>query len=301
MVVPRHLIALDLDGTLLNKDKKISRGNLTYLKSIKDQHTIVLATGRPYRSFIKYYQQLGLNTPMVCYNGAYVTNPTDRKFRSKAFAFPQRVVKAIYQTIGEANLDNVMCETNERIWLLKEEKNLASFFWHENMEIIYGPLVTTLHEDPMTMIIKVKQRKKTLDDQVFRAVEKHPGLKVRFWGKSTFCEIYYGHISKGSALMQILKQYGIDQAHFISFGDAENDKEMLQLSPLSFVMKNADKHIKKYGKGVTRHDNHHDGVSDELKRYFSRFSSVKYVKEKSRKYASSRVVTSASELPLRRK
>ena len=40
MVIPRHLIALDLDGTLLNKDKKISKATLTYLKQIKNQHII---------------------------------------------------------------------------------------------------------------------------------------------------------------------------------------------------------------------------------------------------------------------
>ena len=275
MVIPRHLIALDLDGTLLNKQKKISKSTLAYLRSIKSNHTIVLATGRPYRSFIKYYQQLGLNTPMVCYNGAFVTNPTDSTFNTKSFSFPQAIVKAIYQDIGLPAIDNVMCETNKDIWLLKEEKNLASFFWHDNMNIIYGPLEQTLQEDPMTMIIKVKKRNKQADERVYRAVKKHKGLKVRFWGTSTFCEIYFGHISKGSALLEILKIYHLSRKFFISFGDAENDKEMLQLAAHGFVMKNADAPIKKYGKYVTKKDHHHDGIVDELQRYFKRLSSDK--------------------------
>jgi Cof subfamily protein (haloacid dehalogenase superfamily) len=275
MVIPRHLIALDLDGTLLNKDKKISKATLTYLKRIKEQHVIVLATGRPYRSFIKYYQQLGLNTPMVCYNGAYVTNPTDSTFKTSSFAFPQEVVKQIYLDVGVDHLDNVMCETNVNIWLLKEEKNLASFFWHDNMNIIYGPLENTLNENPMTMILKVKKRNQKLDQMVFKAVKKHSGLKVRFWGSSQFCEIYYQHISKGSALLSLLKQYRIPRKHFMSFGDAENDKEMLQLASISYVMKNADSHIKKYGKFLTKKDNQHDGIIDELQRYFKGLSSLK--------------------------
>ncbi len=275
MVIPRHLIALDLDGTLLNKDKKISKTTLKYLKQIKDQHLIVLSTGRPYRSFIKYYQQLGLNTPMVCYNGAYVTNPTDPTFKTTSFAFPQDVVKQIYLDVGVEHLDNVMCETNVNIWLLKEERNLASFFWHDNMNIIYGPLEKTLNENPMTMILKVKKRNPKLDELVFKAVKKHSGLKVRFWGSSQFCEIYYQHISKGSALLSILKYYGISKKYFMSFGDAENDKEMLQLATTSFVMKNAESPIKKYGKFLTKKDNQHDGIIDELQRYFKRLSSLK--------------------------
>jgi Cof subfamily protein (haloacid dehalogenase superfamily) len=275
MVTPRHLIALDLDGTLLNKHKKISKTTLTYLKSIQSFHTIVLATGRPYRSFIKYYQQLGLNTPMVCYNGAFITNPTDSTFNTKAFSFPQEIVKTIYEEIGLNAIDNVMCETNKDIWLLKEEKNLASFFWHDNMNIIYGPLTETLHENPMTMIIKVKKRNKKEDDKVFTAVKKHKGLKVRFWGTSSFCEIYFGHVSKGSALLEILKLYGISRKYFITFGDAENDKEMLEFATHGFVMKNAHPSIKKYGKYITKKDHHHDGIVDELQRYFKRLSSVK--------------------------
>jgi Cof subfamily protein (haloacid dehalogenase superfamily) len=272
MVIPRHLIALDLDGTLLNKQKKISKTTLNYLKSIQSLHTIVLATGRPYRSFIKYYQQLSLKTPMVCYNGAFVTNPTDSSYNTKAFSFPEAIVKAIYQDIGLSAIDNIMCETNKDIWLLKEEKNLASFFWHDNMNIIYGPLTQTLHEDPMTMIIKVKKRNKVEDERVFKAVKKHKGLKVRFWGTSAFCEIYFGHISKGSALLEILKKYNISRKYFISFGDAENDKEMLELATHGFVMKNAHPSIKKYGNHITKKDHQHDGIVDELQRYFKGLS-----------------------------
>jgi HAD superfamily hydrolase (TIGR01484 family) len=212
---------------------------------------------------------------MVCYNGAYVTNPTDPTFKTTSFAFPQDVVKQIYLDVGVEHLDNVMCETNVNIWLLKEEKNLASFFWHDNMNIIYGPLEKTLNENPMTMIIKVKKRNPKLDALVFKAVKKHSGLKVRFWGSSQFCEIYYQHISKGSALLSILKYYGISKKYFMSFGDAENDKEMLQLATTSFVMKNAESHIKKYGKFLTKKDNQHDGIIDELQRYFKRLSSLK--------------------------
>jgi Cof subfamily protein (haloacid dehalogenase superfamily) len=272
MVIPRHLIALDLDGTLLNKQKKISKATLAYLKSIQSLHTIVLATGRPYRSFIKYYQQLGLKTPMVCYNGAFVTNPMDASFNTKSFSFPQAIVKAIYLDIGLSAIDNVMCETNKDIWLLKEEKNLASFFWHDNMNIIYGPLTQTLHEDPMTMIIKVKKRNKIEDARVFKAVKKHKGLTVRFWGTSLFGEIYFGHISKGSALLDILKQFNISRKYFISFGDAENDKEMLKFAAHGFVMKNAHPSMKQYGDYITKKDHHHDGIVDELQRYFKRLS-----------------------------
>lgn len=127
MDVKPYLIALDLDGTLLTSQKTIDRSTAAYLRKLSKHHVIVLASGRPYRSMIKYYHQLQLTAPMICYNGAFVTSPLENN-QHKAFEFPKEVVKAIYLDVGDAYLDNVMCETNEDIWLLQEENGLADFF-----------------------------------------------------------------------------------------------------------------------------------------------------------------------------
>jgi Cof subfamily protein (haloacid dehalogenase superfamily) len=268
MVESRYLIALDLDGTLLNKDKVISPSTLRYLKKIKEKHVVVLATGRPYRSFKKYYDQLELTTPMVCYNGAYVTHPHDSSFNTSSFAFPKDVAISIYQTLGKSILDNVMCETNDFIWLLKKEDSLANFFWLNDMKILHGDLTKTLHLDPMTMILKSKFRSKESDAAIFKAVEAYPGLRVRFWGDSLFSEIFYEHVSKGAALVELLNYYNIPKSQFIAFGDAENDREMLQLAHHSFAMINGIDEIKKIAKYTTEKDNHHHGIIHTLKTKF---------------------------------
>ncbi len=67
--IERRIIAFDMDGTLLTHKKKISFLTLYYLRKLTKQgHLIVLASGRPSRSLKKYYNQLKLKTPMICYN-----------------------------------------------------------------------------------------------------------------------------------------------------------------------------------------------------------------------------------------
>ena len=69
----RHLIALDLDGTLLKDDKTISRKTKEVLKKAKDHgHIVMIATGRPFRSSEMYYRELELDTPIVNFNGAFI-------------------------------------------------------------------------------------------------------------------------------------------------------------------------------------------------------------------------------------
>ncbi len=262
-----YLIALDLDGTLLDDKKLILEHTKNYLLKLKDAgHKIVIATGRPIRSFQHYYDQLELDTPIVAYNGAYVAHPTSPAFKETAFAFPSSVIKSIYRDIGSQNVDNIMCETNHNIWLLKEDHDLESFFWHKNMNIILGDIRQTLHENPMTMIIKSVHRNTRSDSLIKQAVKKHAGLKLRFWGDSPFSEIYYSNISKASGLKIILNYYGIPSQRLIAFGDAENDKEMLRLARYSFAMRNGNAMAKKAAKKITTHANNENGIYIELKK-----------------------------------
>lgn len=267
MVEKPYLIALDLDGTLLNNDKIISKSTVRYIKKLKEIHYVVIATGRPFRSFKKYYDQLELNTPMVCYNGAYVTHPLNKSFPTTSFSFPKEVAISIYKDLIKV-LDNVMCETNDFIWMLQKELSLASFFWLDNMHIYYGDISKTLKDNPITMILKSKVRSPESDALVFSAISKHPQLKVRFWGDSVFSEVYYENVSKGHALESMLQYYKVPVDRFIAFGDAENDLEMLSLSPHSYAMINGTKEAKDAAVFITEKNHHQHGVLHTLKTKF---------------------------------
>jgi Cof subfamily protein (haloacid dehalogenase superfamily) len=268
MGVKQHLIALDLDGTLLQDNKKIDRQTVAYLKQLKRDHRIVLASGRPFRAIIKYYKQLELDTPIVAYNGAFVSHPHDNRYPTSSLAFPQDIVKAIVSELGPKVIDNVMCETNDTIWLIKEEHDLEGFFWHTNMHIIYGEIEKTLKDNPMTMILQSRKRTLASDNKIRAAVARHPGLLVRFWGDTLFSEIYFSHVSKGAAIQSILDYYAIPRSRMIALGDAENDVEMLALAGMSIAMKQASLSIQKHANIVSQYDNNHQGVLQALKTYF---------------------------------
>ncbi len=69
----QHLIALDLDGTLLTENKIIStRTKHTITKAKEQGHIVVISTERPFRASYDYYKELWLNTTIVNFNDAYV-------------------------------------------------------------------------------------------------------------------------------------------------------------------------------------------------------------------------------------
>jgi len=70
------MIALDLDGTLLNSESKLSDFTIDTIKKISALgHKVIITTGRPYRMAHTYYKQLELDTPMINFNGSLTHLP----------------------------------------------------------------------------------------------------------------------------------------------------------------------------------------------------------------------------------
>ena len=67
----QHLIAIDLDGTTLNNDSKLSLLTIKTLRLLDRMgHLVCIVTGRPFRTSKDIYYQLGIQSPMVNFNGA---------------------------------------------------------------------------------------------------------------------------------------------------------------------------------------------------------------------------------------
>src|SRR5579862_7991379 len=75
-----YLIKLDIDGTSTNPDFSTLNQNLKkVLQKLKEQgHKICFTTGRNYLSALPFYNEVGLDTFLVTYNGAYINNPAEQ-------------------------------------------------------------------------------------------------------------------------------------------------------------------------------------------------------------------------------
>lgn len=260
------LIAVDMDGTLLNDKKKICPKTLFLLRKLTKQgHKIVLASGRPIRALTNYYNKLHLNTPMICYNGTYIFSPCDKSFKEKALLFSKEMVLDILSKIKKYVL-NVMCEDDTNIWCDIKDDYLDRFFWFKDMNVHFGDLNKTLDRGVKTCIMHLpndltfKQK-----EEIKKVVSKYKGICCRFWVGSPYFELGFSEASKGSALRYIADYYKIDKKHAIAFGDAPNDAEMFDFVDTSVMMSNAKKEMKN-AKMVSIKDNNHDGIYYTLRK-----------------------------------
>ena len=264
----KYIIAVDMDGTLLNSKKKISLRTKRYLKKLsKEGHKVILASGRPSRSLRPYYEKLGLTTPMICYNGAFVFNPYDKDFKPREFAFPKKFVKELTKDL-RPYIQNVMCESDTEIWLDKEDHYLARFFWYDSMIMHYGDLNETLDKDPMTMIAQTPVEDPKIKEEIVKICSKYEGLSARFWTGSPYFELYFVRTSKGASILDIASYYNIPQKNIIVFGDAENDVEMINIAGYGVAMVNGKASLKEKAPIISIKSNDNNGIYHTLKKIF---------------------------------
>lgn len=260
-----YLIAFDMDGTLLNERKSISFKTKHYLRKLAKQgHKIVLASGRPSRSLYKYYYQLKIDTPMICYNGAYYFSPFDKDFKPVAFEFPRNIIIDIIDKI-KPHVKNVMCETDDEIWVDKEDPTLDKFFWYKGMNVHIGELKDILTKDPMTCIVQTPFEYRETKE-IEKVLEKYPQIASRFWTGLPYFELHYKTTSKATALKAIGDYYGIPRERTIAFGDSTNDIEMFQYAGTAVAMKNAKGGIDQIATTISVKDNDHNGIYHTLKK-----------------------------------
>ena len=265
----RFLIALDMDGTLLNKKKKIPLLTKIYLRKLaKEGHIIVLASGRPSRALKPYYNDLRLNSPLICYNGAYLFDPNDKKFKTHVYSFPKDEVKSIIDSF-KPYIENVMCETDTDIFIDKKDPYLQTFFYYEGMNIHEGEIKNILNEDPMTCIARVKDGvSKEEREKMLHQFDKYDDLSLRYWSGSPYFELFYKSATKGACVKAIAEYYDIPKKDIIVFGDADNDLEMLKVAGYGVAMLNGKESFKAKADIISLKTNEKDGIYHTLKAIF---------------------------------
>lgn len=263
-MVQRHLIALDLDGTLLKNDKTISPKTKKVLQKAKEEgHLVMIATGRPYRSSEMYYRELQLDTPIVNFNGAFTHHPQQANWGFYHEPLDVKVAKDIVEACSSFQLHNIIAEVMDDVYFHYHDEKLLEIFSYGNPKITTGDLIRYLHDSPTSMLIH------TEEDQL-QKIRDHLSsvhaevIEQRSWATPwNVIEIIKAGLNKAVGLKKAANYYGIPAERVIAFGDEDNDLEMIEYAGHGIAMGNAIDQLKNIANDVTL-PNEDDGVASYL-------------------------------------
>lgn len=267
----RHLIALDLDGTLLYDWSTLDKKTKEYLINIKNQgHELVISTGRPFRSSIKFYRELQLDAPMINYNGGLVSWPGNENFDEINIKLDKAAVVDIFKK-NSAYIENAFCEIKDDIYLMKESDDIVDLLhFFNNARLFVGDFRKTLPGDVNGFIIVAKKGKGHLIEQYVK--ETYPNkVMSRNWGDDYqfIIELYTPHNNKGRALAHVGNYYGIPKERIIAFGDGINDLEMIQYAGTGVAVQNACEALKAIADVISPYTNQEGAIEKFLEHYFA--------------------------------
>lgn len=263
-----YLIVLDLDGTLMPDFSTCDEETFAYLRKLQaDGHHIMLATGRPFRSSYFVYQKLGLHTPLINYNGARVTNPTDSSFPITDLRIDKDDLLEIIEHI-RPTLINVFCEIIDDIYVMNYNDDIHPFLHVDGGILHVGEIKNILPDNPNGALFFIdKDSIKLFEDYIEN--EYHGKLLSRYWYMNGYniVEIYNPLVDKKTGFLDAIKYYNIPHDHTIAIGDGHNDIGLLEAAHISVAMKNSHPELIKYAKYHTD-DASHQGVLKFLREFF---------------------------------
>jgi len=272
----QHLIALDLDGTLLTDNKTISDNSKVMIRSLIDQgHIVVIATGRSKRVTMNYYHELGLKTPVVNSNGAFMHHPFDKNWKTQHLPLTFDTAMEIVETSKHFQSKNILANVQDNIYLDTYDEAIANFygFTQTNDEFIVGDMKDSLKDEPTGMLLYPDER------YLPELTEKLNQLQTemvdhRNWGAPFHViEVLNIGANKGEAIKQLADQYNIPNERVIAFGDGGNDLEMIDYAGVGVAMENAVEDLKNLASYHTATNEAH-GVADFLADYFKLKDSI---------------------------
>lgn len=261
----KSLIAIDLDGTLLSSDYRLSFEAKRYLKKLEDEGVIiVLASGRPPRNILPYYREIGLSSPIIAYNGLYITNPSNPSFESVQRRIPSVLVKKIIENCG-VFLKNYLVESSDAsLYLHKDEPKLNPYFPYSTKNR-KPTLDEVLKEDPFIAVFESEAKEEEIIESI---VKDYFPCSYRHWRNMPYSELYIEGMDKGNALAILCQKLNIEREDVFAFGDGDNDASMLSFAKHGFAIKSSKSDLLKSRFPLTEEENDNDGVIKTLKTFF---------------------------------
>lgn len=239
--LPFDLVGIDVDGTLLNSAREVSRENSEVIKAARSVGVLVtLVTGRSTFSLEPVLEQFELDIPYICSGGAEIIDPIRGKYIDRR-VISQRDLEFLVTTAREGKAamfftlpDGIYYEAPPGS--LDDWKPSRSFQLTEVKDIFSEnnakPAKVALYGDPDKL------------SEIETTIRQHGSTVHMAYPLETFLDITREDANKGAALIRLANLLKVPLERTLVIGDADNDLSMFDVAGMSIAMGNAAPHVK---------------------------------------------------------
>jgi len=231
-----RLIAIDLDGTVLSFDLRLDQRDVDALhRAVRAGITVVACTGRPFPGALPWVRRLGLDQPIVCYQGAQVRTADGGTLLDQGV--PHALAVEVVRFARERDV-HVQAYRDDRLIVERDRPEAHEYADHAGMEI---NLVSDLESGigattPKLVMVAAGAIVEALLPQV-RA--RWAGRLEANTSMPTYLEITNEGADKRRALQFLCERLGISHDKTVAVGDGRNDSSMLSWAARGYAVEGA--------------------------------------------------------------
>ncbi len=269
-----RLVALDMDGTLLASDGSLSPRVTRAVRAARERGVaIALATARRWVGVLPVARELGLDGPLILYDGAIVRSFPDGKAQM-SHALDVALAQRAAETLAAHELQVVTQHSSPHGERMAVSENPLHPKWMrdylENFrdQATYVPLARIARRFPNTLRVVSFGPESRLRDAIASLGDAPVGRQILPMGSYGIAEltVFSPRASKGEGLRWLAQHLGIPLEQTLAIGDGVNDISMLREAGLGVAMGNAARETQEAARVVTA-TNDEDGAALAIERY----------------------------------
>ncbi|MDY6029710.1 MAG: Cof-type HAD-IIB family hydrolase [Acidaminococcaceae bacterium] len=260
------MIACDMDGTLLDSKKNISAANREAIAEfVARGNKFLIATGRMYISAVPYAKILGLEIPLVTYNGALVRNSLSGEVLYEKKMNLRSTQKVLDYCRSKGFY--LQCYVGDKLFIDKENAHSRKYAALQNISIdAIGEDVYTAKEEPYKILVMTYGNDFKETYGIFK--KELDGIVDVTSSQENFLELMEPCVNKWEAVKKVAAMYNIAPQEIMCIGDSENDLEMVAKAGVGVAVGNAVESVMRAARIVTA-SNDDNGVALVIERILS--------------------------------
>jgi Cof subfamily protein (haloacid dehalogenase superfamily) len=249
------LLVFDLDGTIVGASNTISESVKQTIKAVKAKGIrVAIATGRMYRSALRFHQAIESDLPLMCYQGAWIQDPVTEKI-IRHFSVPKQIVMELLDYLEQPELRETLSVhfyINDELYVRDINQDTKHYISRSKIPVTaVGDLRKLLTQEP-TKVLALCDNPQVITDLLMDLSSRYTPEQV-YMTKSvpTFFEATNPLANKGEAVRYLAEEILDLKAHNVmTIGDNFNDWEMLTYAGIGVAMGDAPDEVKEIANWV---------------------------------------------------
>ncbi len=257
------LVAIDIDGTLISDDLEIGAKTKTKIRELIDRGILVtLVTGRTYTSSKQFSDILGIEVPLVVYNGGIIANSQTKDILYEK-KIPLEESKNIIKFAEDKGI-YVKAYVDDVLYVEKIDERTRNFIEHHKVKWVeLGLPLSEELPSGTNMIVTISEDINM--KELYNVVE--PKNSVKTMSTPNSIEYIPKNVSKGEGIKYLARKYNINRDEILAIGNSLNDLAMIEYAGIGVAMKNSDPMLLNRWNNISEYSNNEDGVYYVLDKY----------------------------------